>query len=552
MGSILYDLEEERQGRRSHSGGSSYHTDSASVGNTLSQLGTAFSRTAHNRIERAPRLNRQQLAELGRDGLARTIVWELPRDAATPVKVVTDAIEPQRINDALDVLRASKKFTEATGKARWFGGAACFLDLDDGEPLDQPVNMDALQSIRQIHVLSRHELIPLYPLDRDLSSSNLGLPVRYSYSPTNGERVITDETTRSTLPSIHHSRLIRFYGEAVAEEQLPEVDYWGQSVLETVWQRLANLTIAEEAGAELTHQVGQGVLYLENLAAMLAKNGEEEVQGWIKRQMLALSSLNALVLGPSDKFERINLQLTGWSEIFDRLLLPLCAVTRMPIVKLIGIAPGGLTSDDQSSARQWGKRVDAFQDDELRPAYDRLLQLLFASARGPTEGAVPASWRIEFEPYEVPSESERASTTDKRADTMGKLLTQKVISVEEARASLDGERGLVLLAEEDEKREASAAAAAAPAVGTKVGAESVADTALNGAQSAAAAAIVTQVEAGEMSVRSGMEILKLAFLIPEDRAAALLNVAPAAAPAPGVETTPTTADNPTPSPAEAP
>lgn len=541
MGALLYDLADERQ-TRGQGAPSSFKAD-GTIGNALSRLGTATSRTAQNVVQRQRIMQRPELATLGKDGLARTIIWELPQDAATPVKVVTDALDPQAINDAFDVLKASARFTRAGAHARWFGGSAVFIDAQDGRPLHEPIDLTSLQRIRQLHVLSRYELVAQYPLDHDLASSNFGLPGLYRYHPTQGSAIITDGE-RELGPLVHHSRLIRFFGEDVADEERPEYDYWGQPVLEAVWDRLSNLTVAEEAGAELTHQVGLLSLYLENLPSMLAAEGDETTEKWIGTQMLALSSVNALLLGPNDKLTRETLQLSGWADVFDRLILALCAVTRMPQVKLFGTAPSGLTSDDQASARQWSKRVDTYQDDVLRDAYNYLLTLLFASKEGPTKGVTPESWRVEFEPYEVPSEAERAATTDKRADTIGKLLDKKVISVAEARASLDGERGLVLLAEEDAERDAAASPApgAAGPEGVKAGAESVADTALNGAQSAAAAAIVAQVEAGEMTVRSGMEILKLAFLIDDTRAAALLNVAPGEAPPPGAETLPLPAE----------
>lgn len=67
------------------------------------------------------------------------------------------------------------------------------------------------------------------------------------------------------------------------------------------------------------------------------------------------------------------------------------------------------------------------------------------------------------------------------------------------------------------------------------GQESVADTALNGAQVAAMVEVVGAVERGELSTRSGIEILQRAFLLDEAAAARLLNVQPALAPAPGEE-----------------
>lgn len=61
----------------------------------------------------------------------------------------------------------------------------------------------------------------------------------------------------------------------------------------------------------------------------------------------------------------------------------------------------------------------------------------------------------------------------------------------------------------------------------------VADAALNGAQISSAIAIIKSVKMGEIDLRSGIELLKMAFLIDEDRAMALLNSS--TSPAPGAE-----------------
>lgn len=482
------------------------------VGNVISRLGTASGRTAHNRVVPGTRLKLPELSELGRDGLGRTICWELPQDAATPVRVVTDALDPQAVTDAFDDLAVSRAFMKAGALARQYGGAAVYVDVDDGRALDAPIDMRRVLKVRRLHVFSRRDLYYQYPLEERLESPNFGRPIAYHVYPATGEVTVDDEPIPS---AIHHSRLIRFYGEDVSDDDRIDYDHWGQPTLELVWTQLANLQIAETAGAELTHQVGQLALYLDNLPEMASAEGAPEMERYMANQMLAASTLNALLLGPKDRLERLGLQLTGWSDVFDRLVQMLAGVTRMPIVKLFGAPPSGLTSDDKASARQWSKRVDSYQDDILRPAYNYLLQILFASKLGPTKGEPVASWRIEFEPYEVPSEQERADTTTKRVTSLGALVSGSVISAAEARASLDGERGITLLAEEDGRAR------------------------LTAEQCAVVLEISESVRTGRISHAGGVRLLCLAIGIDTQVAAELLGAdvpLPPQAPAAGVPT----------------
>jgi len=66
------------------------------------------------------------------------------------------------------------------------------------------------------------------------------------------------------------------------------------------------------------------------------------------------------------------------------------------------------------------------------------------------------------------------------------------------------------------------------------GAAPIADSAMNGAQIASLIAVVSAVELGSISSRSGIEIIKKAFLMTEEEASQLMNIAPGEAPQAGL------------------
>jgi hypothetical protein len=205
------------------------------------------------------------------------------------------------------------------------------------------------------------------------------------------------------------------------------------------------------SGAEIAQEFGMVKYQLDNLAELLSGEGRDQLFEWLLVQDIAKSQIGGLVLGLGQSAERMAIPLTGWTEIYDRVCQFLAAEAGMPVSKLYGQAPGGLSTDDASAWRNWSAQVQNYQTKVLRRAYNRLIQLMLISKEGPTQGVLPERWMVELPPYEVPSGKEEADTANAWADALTKLELLGALTPDEARATIKALPGLAL--EEDDQEE---------------------------------------------------------------------------------------------------
>ena len=164
---------------------------------------------------------------------------------------------------------------------------------------------------------------------------------------------------------------------------------------------------------------------------------------------------------------RMDVKAQGWSDIYDRIAQMFAAEAEMPVTKLYGQAPGGLSTDDASAWRNWSKTVSTYQRNELSRVYLQILSMVLGSSMGPSGGKVPDNLGVKFEPYEVPSQKEDADTVAVWTKTVIDLTTMGIIDGDEARdtmravgdqiafkshATEEAEEGAGLSAEEGVKR----------------------------------------------------------------------------------------------------
>lgn len=453
-------------------------------------------------------MNSTELDALEQHGLVKRIIGELVGDANTEVQVSGDGIDPAQIRDELEQLDAQAVFGRAAYLARQHGGAMVWMVTDKGDQADLlSTPMRAHEQVQRLVVMSRWELSPSGKLETDRTSREVGRPLEYVYSPQDGGGTY----------KIHHSRLIRFSGDPVPELLLSQYHYFGAPVMEGCIDEFERLMMASSGGAELTHTFGTLAIQLDNLDAMLEKkDGTHKLQKWFEVQLSAFSMLRAWVLGKGQALTVNSPTLSGWTDIYDRLAQLLATVVKMPITKLYGQAPGGLSTDDASAWRNWSARVRKFQSSELRPAYRRLLDVMFAS-----RSAAPGHYKIEFEPYDIPGPKEQAEVAKLRVESLAAMFDRGALDVDEFRANLEVLPGVVLI--EDELEDDSDANGLAEAPPAAPGVD-VQKSVLNGAQIASLVDVVARVVAGEIPKNAAAEILVFSLQVPRDVAESMVDV----------------------------
>jgi uncharacterized protein len=403
--------------------------------NIITQLGTRRSRNAG--VQVTPRLY-LQLAELDvlqQDPLAMAVAYELPSDAITDL-TISGLDEIEEVTALLDELDWAAVLLEACTKARHYGGAAIWMVTDPEEDQATPLDYSRVNSVRRLVVMDRFELTRASEtggawVETDPYSPDYLKPIIYRYTPAQGG---TAETLR-----IHASRLIRLYGDPVPARVESSYDYWAAPVMEAVWRRLTQEAMAREGASEALYEVGAKKMLVGNLQEIISSpQGDEQLFNYMTMQQSAFSTLRAWIVGQGFDVTPHTTSFSGWAEVYDRLAQALASAARMPVTKLFGQAPGGLSTDDASAMRNWSARVGSYQRHALTPATNKLLKTILLSTQGPTRGVEPESWMVKWAPYEIPSEAEEAATLKTKSEALAILVANGAISPDEMRNSIKG------------------------------------------------------------------------------------------------------------------
>jgi phage-related protein (TIGR01555 family) len=452
---------------------------------------------------------------------------------------------------AVDVLKAKTKVAEALTWSRLHGGAIIVMGCDDGQPMDQPLDLNRLRGVRYLTVYDRHELrIVARYLDPALDS--YGEPAMYELvAPISMVNLVPldGKPTGAMLPPIsygqriHASRCLIFEGTLTSRtRKLTRNNGWADSIFVKLFDVLRAYDQSWTSAEQLMQDFSQAVIKIKGLAEMMATNGEDKVRERLEIMDTSRSILRALMLDAEfEDFERKPTPMTGLPELLDRWLHRVAAAAEMPISLLFGDSPGGLQGGGKVDMEYFYNLIHAKQEAELRPQLEKLFETIMASSEGPTKGQVPASWSFTFCPLWQMSDTDTATLRKTQAETDQIYINTGVISANEVGASRfggdeysletsldDDTRGLL----DDANRAADAQGYAAPSAPGVPGA--MPSAAVPPQQIANALAIIEAVAAGEIPRESAQALLEIAFQLSPEDAARMLPPAGFKAPVPPV------------------
>lgn len=397
---------------------------------------------------------------------------------------------------------------------RAYGGGAIFPWINDAEgSLAEPLNENNIGKIERLVVYEPRELRPtrFYPN----THPKAGDTSHYQIVPISGM------VEGSPFLEIHETRLVLFPGIRVSREQLVGVEYgWGDNVLTRVRDVLNDFELTFGSAANILQDFSQAVLKLDNLAELLGADGSTLAQTRLSEMNRWRSVLRAIVIDGKDSFTRETTSLAGVPDMMDRFMFRLAATARMPVSKLMGMAPAGLNATGEADGDNWDDEVGSGQE-HLKPRAERIIQLFMLSKDSPTRGKEPAVWSIEFCPLSEPTEKENAETRKLNAETDAIYIDRMVYSADEcglARFGGDTYSNEILInykRHEQAVANGNANAAADPTAGPTVGAgapaANVASTAFNGAQISSMIEVIKAGIAKEIPIEAARLILVTAF-----------------------------------------
>lgn len=341
------------------------------------------------------------------DDLARKIVERLPDDG------MREGIEfnnldkeyESKLGDYCLEIEMYEKVHEGWITSREYGGAGIFVNFD--EPitennlnyLSKPVNEANIRGIKSLTVFNRYELTPGTYLDSDIRSKNFGLPLSYILSTTG--------TNITTFTPIHSSRIIRIEGARLPNRLFQKNNYWHDSVLSSIFQKLSNYNQGYQSTATMLLDFRISVIRLKNLFEMVASGNDKVIRERMELIKLQKSILSMILLNEGEEYENVTHSFQGVKDVLEKLDDQLVAASGYPHTILLGESPSGLQSG-QSEIRDYYDNVAKEQNKTIRKPMSELFRYIFLSKDGPTGGKIPANYSFSFKPLWQLDETERA------------------------------------------------------------------------------------------------------------------------------------------------
>lgn len=375
------------------------------------------------------------------------------RTDALPPPVVAPAPKPKpltiddtgrEIGDLIDAacedLCVVDKFAEALKLERGTGGGAILIGAEDGAAdLRLPLNLDRIQSVNFLTVLSTREVIS-FGYYNDPRKPKYGEPMIYQLQPaTMPVDSATGQPTAVPMTYVHESRLIVFPGiQTTRYERLARAG-WGASVVERVLEEVRDYVAGMQGASALVADFSQAVIKIKGLAEIYEANEESVIRTRMEAIDMSRSLLRALLLdADGEDFERKSTPLTGLPEIIDRLQGRVAGAAKVPVTRLFGKPVGGLNATGDADVRNYYDEVESKRSLRVRPAIEKIVRCIFKSKTGPTKGVEPETWSVSFPPLWQPTSTEQATERKTVAETDAIYIDKGVLTPEEVAVSRFG------------------------------------------------------------------------------------------------------------------
>lgn len=333
-------------------------------------------------------------------GAAVDAVAEDMTRAGVNIKGSDDPEAIQQMQSKLTRLGIWHSLLETIKWGRLYGGAIALIVIDGQDP-STPLNVDTVgkDQFRGLKVFDRWQLRPSLQ-NMVLEGMDYGLPEFYD--------VISNIATGQVSNlRIHHSRVIRQIGIQLPAMQAMTEEWWGESVIERMYDRLVSFDAATSGAANLIQKAHLRTVQIDKLREVLAAGGkaEENLLSMFHHMRMLQTNEGLTLLDKEDTFAAHSYTFSGLSDMILQFGQQIAGATGIPLVRLFGQSPAGLNSTGESDLRMYYDNVAAQQESRLRDGMMKVLRVMHKSLFGVLP---PDNFDFDFVPLWQTSTKEKA------------------------------------------------------------------------------------------------------------------------------------------------
>jgi phage-related protein (TIGR01555 family) len=296
------------------------------------------------------------------------------------------------------------KLLEVKIKARLWGGAALFIGTGEAD-LTEPLDPERIKKagIKYLTVLTRRD-VTAGPIEQDVLSEFHGKPAYY------------EVTGAQAMVRIHPSRMVVFIGAPHGDNLLSigANQGWGDSILEAVYGAMKNADATAANVASLVFEANVDVFRIPEFMNSLSDPAyKTRLLDRFQLAALAKGINRALILDKEEEYERKQVSFAQLPEIMQSFLQMAAGAADIPVTRLLGQSPAGMSATGESDMNNYYDRVSSIQNLEMTPALYRFDECLIRSALG----THPPEVYYEWSPLKQMTEKEEAEIGKMNADT---------------------------------------------------------------------------------------------------------------------------------------
>ena len=344
-------------------------------------------------------------------GLAQTTVT-LPVYDALRKQFTVAGDTDNKIRDKMKLLGADYQLFRARAWARCYGGAMIVMMINDGGKLTDELNWDNIKDIESIRVYHRYRTAR-QTFYLDPSKPNYWETETFFVNPPRGNGY-----------AVHESRCLIFDGVDVAPEIRVGNVMWGDSVYQSIFQRLRGLG---ESYNNIEHIIGEFLLMItkiKGLASKIASGHEMEIIKRMQTVNLTRHLQNSYLLdADGEDATRSAASVSGLRELMEVMMMGYSADCRIPVRKLFGtpIAGAGLSNNGDAETRDYYDFVASSEQVQgIQPSLERLVKVIMCCKEGDFGGTEIDNWKIVWSPLLEEPMSVQLQNKSKQADIDGK------------------------------------------------------------------------------------------------------------------------------------
>ena len=330
----------------------------------------------------------------------------------------------EEIHEYLKTFSFFPNYVQAAKYGRLYGAGFLVFGAQDSKMPNDELNKEGIRSIDYLTTLHRYDLHPT-GVETDLSSKFFRTPKGYSL-----QGVSVDGGRHGG--EVHPSRMIRFDGAFLPDLLYRSNNYYHDSVLTKVMDKIRDYDASFESVATLLQDFSQAKFKMKNLSNLLASGKEDLVMKRLELIDMKRSLVRAVVLDEGEEFSRDTVNFTGVSDILGKFGEKLTAASNMPHTILLGEgSSGSLSGEGNSEMKNWYDFVKKKQMNEYKPTLVEAVKIMLLAKDSPTKGKISEGFDLEFPPLEELSEKENAEVYKITAEGDEKYIVNQVLDPDE-------------------------------------------------------------------------------------------------------------------------